>query len=69
MMNAITTRDSKLVRRLLDKHAQDGVNVLWWSKYRYHIACIWDGSAWRNVVMRAPRGTTDLNCATLYCYL
>lgn len=69
MMNAITTSDCKLVRRLLDKHDKYGVNVLWWGKYRYHIAEIWDGTAWHNVVMRAPRGTTDLNLDVLYCYL
>lgn len=69
MMNAITTRDSKIVGRLLEKRAQDGVNVLWWGKYRYHIAGIWNNGAWHNVVMRAPRGTSDLNCARLYCYL
>lgn len=43
MMNAITTRDAKIVRRLLDKYAHEGVGGLNWGKYRYHISDIWDG--------------------------
>ena len=57
MMNAIKTKDARIVKKLLEAYANTGVGGINHGKYRYHIADIWDGDAWVTVVVRTPLAT------------